>query len=188
MYTNLLKLIGTSHIWVLASEVADMVKVQTEEIVSMEFWDVGVWVQIRHKKAQVVSYRDLPCWIRAIGYGISTCTHLDHLQELEYALRLEFQKRAKTYCHATQKELLRRIRERRYQLEAATYDRWQMELIAGSHCSMFRCCRRQAELDWSKAELWARYYWHFQPFPDLIDLIEHTWKLQKAHLKSIGAG
>ena len=187
MSTNLLKLIGTSHIWALASEVAGMVKVQTEEIVSMEFWEVGVWVQIRHKMAKVVSYRDLPCWIRAIGYGISTCTNLDHLQHLEYALILEFQKRTKTYSHAIKKELRRRIRERRNQLEAATYDRRQMELVADSYHFMFRRCRCQAELDWAKEDLWARYYWHFQPFPDLIDWLEQTWKFQQARLQSRGA-
>lgn len=187
MSANLLKLIGTGNLWAVASEVAGMVKVQAEEIVSMEFWDVGVWVQIRHKMAKVVSYRDLPCWIRAIGCGISSCTNLDHLQELEYALRLEFQKRPKTYSHASKKELLRRIRERRYQLEAATYDRRQMELIAESYYFMFRRCRCQAELDWAKAELAARHYWHFQPFPDLIEWLEQTWKFHQAHLKSRGA-
>jgi hypothetical protein len=188
MSANLLQLIGTGNLWAVASQVADMVKVQAEDIVSMEFWEVGVWVQIRHKKARVVSYRDLPCWIRAIGYGISTCTNLDHLQELEYALRVEFQKRTETYSHASKKELLRRIRERRNQLEAKTYDRRHMELVAESYYFMFRRCRCQAELDWAKADLWARYYWHFQPYPDLIEWLEVSWKLQQARLRARGAG
>ncbi len=132
MSANLLKLIGTGNLWAVATQVASIVKMQAEDIVSLELWDVGVWVQRRHEIAKVVSYRELPCWIRAIGQAIATSPNFDHLQQLEYALKQEYQKRTKTYSDAIKKELQRRIRARRNQLEAETYDRRKMELLAAS--------------------------------------------------------
>lgn len=188
MSTNLLKLIGTSHIWALASQVAGILKMQAEDIVSLELWDVGVWVQRRHKMAKVVSYRELPCWIRAIGEAIAASPNFDHLEQLEYALRLEFQKRAKTYSDAIKKELQRRIKQRRNQLEASATERRQVELRAAGYYFMFRRCLCQAELDWTKAELFNRHYWHFQLYPDLMHWLQQTWELQQRHLQSRGAG
>jgi hypothetical protein len=188
MSANLLKLIGPGNLWAVATQVASILKMQAEDIVSLELWDVGVWVQIRHKKARVVSYRELPCWMPAIAEAIETSPNFDHLDQLEYALEQEFEKRTKTYSHAIKKEFQRLIKQRRNQLEAETYDRWQVELLAGSYHFMFRRCRCQADLDWAKAEFWKRHYWHFYRFPDLMQWLQQCWEFQRAHLQSRGAG
>lgn len=189
MSANLLKLLrDTGNLWAVSTEIAVILRMQAKDIVSMELWEVGVWVQRRHGIATVVSYRQLPCWIPAIEQAIETSPDMNHLQQLQDALKVEFQKRAEIYSSDITEKLQHRIKRRRNQLEAATFERRQVELLAAGYHVMFRRCRCQGELDWAKAQMWNLHYWHLRLFPEFMDWLQDTWEWQQRYLQSAGAG